>query len=121
MAVLNALGSILSRAQRGIIGTTALRSPTERGGSDDPALSRGMNFRRTIGVSEAGHLTAERIIALLDHVGGVTELVTHPGIGVSGYAHWRYEWEEETRALCDPRVREAIASRGIALIAPLGI
>jgi predicted glycoside hydrolase/deacetylase ChbG (UPF0249 family) len=73
---------------------------------------------RTIGVVEAGHLTAERIIALLDHVDENTELVAHPGIGVSGYAHWRYDWEGETRALCDPRVREAIAERGIELVAP---
>jgi predicted glycoside hydrolase/deacetylase ChbG (UPF0249 family) len=81
------------------------------------ALS-GDRSRRTIGVAEAGHLTAERIVELLDHVEGVTELVAHPGIGVSGYAHWRYAWDEETRALCDPRVREAIARRGIELIAP---
>ena len=73
---------------------------------------------RTIGVAEAGHLTAARIIELLDHVDGVTELVAHPGVGVAGYAHWGYAWDEETRALCDPRVREAVAARGIALIAP---
>lgn len=73
---------------------------------------------RTIGVAEAGHLTAARIIELLDHAGAVTELVAHPGVGVSGYAHWRYGWDEETRALCDARVREAIERRGIALIAP---
>ena len=72
----------------------------------------------TIGVAEAGHLTAARIIELLDHVAAVTELVAHPGVGVSGYAHWRYAWDEETRALCDARVREAIERRGIALIAP---
>jgi predicted glycoside hydrolase/deacetylase ChbG (UPF0249 family) len=96
MALLNALSS-LSRAKRGITGTTALR---------------------TIGVAEAGHLAAERIVELLDHVDGVTELVTHPGVGVTGYAHWRYAWDEETRALCDPRVRDAIARHGIELIAP---
>jgi chitin disaccharide deacetylase len=115
MAVLN----ILSRAQRGISGTTALRSPVSRGGSDDPALSRGINSKSsTIGVAEAGHLTAERIIELFDHVDGLTELVTHPGENVAGYAHWNYAWDEETRALCDPRVREAIAARGIQLVAP---
>jgi len=72
----------------------------------------------TIGVMEAGHLTAPRIIALLDHIRGGTELVTHPGVGVTRYAHWRYAWDEETRALCDPRVREAVAARGIELVAP---
>ena len=78
----------------------------------------GSRQRGTIGVAEAGHLSAERIIELLDHVDGVTELVAHPGVAVTGYAHWRYDWDEETRALCDPRVREALAERGIELITP---
>jgi chitin disaccharide deacetylase len=72
----------------------------------------------TIGVMEAGHLTADRIIQLLRHVKGTTELVTHPGIGVDAYPHWNYEWDAETEALCDPRVRKAIEDRGIELIAP---
>ena len=72
----------------------------------------------TIGVVDAGHLTSDRVIALLDHVDGVTELVTHPGVNVTGYAHWGYAWEDETRALRDPRVREAIDAREIRLIAP---
>jgi predicted glycoside hydrolase/deacetylase ChbG (UPF0249 family) len=78
----------------------------------------GDRSRRTIGVAEAGHLTAARIVELLDHVDGVTELVAHPGVGVSGYAHWGYAWDEETRALCDPRVLDAVRARGIELIAP---
>jgi predicted glycoside hydrolase/deacetylase ChbG (UPF0249 family) len=72
----------------------------------------------TIGIMEAGHLTAARIIALLDHADRTTELVTHPGIAVDAYPDWRYAWDEETAALCDSRVREAIANRGIELIAP---
>jgi predicted glycoside hydrolase/deacetylase ChbG (UPF0249 family) len=83
------------------------------------ALNRfGDRSRRTLGVMEAGHLTADRILDLLDHVNDFTELVTHPGIGVNGYAHWRYDWETETRALCDPRVRAKIDSRNIALTSP---
>lgn len=70
---------------------------------------------RTIGVATAGHL--EDVVPLLDHVEGVTELVTHPGIGVSGYA-WRYEWERETRALCAPALRGELAARGIELVSP---
>lgn len=79
-------------------------------------LSRGPV--RTIGVAEAGKQTAERLVELLDHVEGTTELVAHPGINVTAYSHWRYDWESETRALCDPRVRRAIETRGIELIAP---
>lgn len=83
------------------------------------ALGRRANpSRRTIGVVEAGHLTATSIVRLLDEVGdGVTELVTHPGVGVDGY-DWKYAWDEETAALCNPRVREAIAARGIVLSTP---
>jgi predicted glycoside hydrolase/deacetylase ChbG (UPF0249 family) len=73
--------------------------------------NRGTNDR-TIGVANAGHLDVALILELLDYVDGVTELVTHPGLGVTRYPHWRYEWEQETRALCDPRVREAVAAIG---------
>jgi predicted glycoside hydrolase/deacetylase ChbG (UPF0249 family) len=69
----------------------------------------------TIGVATAGHLAD--VVPLLDHVEGVTELVTHPGVNVSGYA-WGYAWDAETRALCDPRLREELAKRGIELTAP---
>ena len=90
-----------------------------RVGAAAPGRPAGESARRyTIGVAEAGHLTAARIIELLDYVEGVTELVAHPGVGVTGYAHWRYQWDEETRALCDPRVREAIERNGIERIAP---
>lgn len=73
---------------------------------------------RTIGIRDAGHLDADRIVELLDHVEGVTELVTHPGIG-DGLAErygWSYEWQQEADALCDARVREACARRGIELV-----
>ena len=90
------------------------------------ALLRGIRFLgiggtndRTIGVAEAGHLG--EIEPLLDHVSGVTELVTHPGVNVDAYSHWHYEWDAETRALCDPRLREGIARRGIELTTPSNI
>lgn len=86
----------------------ALAMLTPDGGTND----------RTIGIVEAGHLTAGRLIALLDAVEGVTELVTHPGVQVGGYAHWRYAWDRETEALCDPRLRAEIAERGITLDRP---
>jgi len=71
---------------------------------------------RTIGVANAGHL--DDLVPLLDHVDGITELVTHPGVAVERYDHWGYEWDAETRALCDPRLRGELAARGIELIAP---
>jgi predicted glycoside hydrolase/deacetylase ChbG (UPF0249 family) len=79
------------------------------------------NDSNTIGVMEAGHLTAARIIELLHHVDRTSELVTHPGLGVDAYSHWNYAWDEETAALCDERVRAAIADRGIELITPKGV
>lgn len=79
------------------------------------ARTEGLTNDRTIGVAAAGHL--DDVVPLLDHVDGVTELVTHPGTGVDGYA-WGYEWDRETRALCDPRLRDEIARRGIKLTTP---
>ena len=73
---------------------------------------------RTIGVANAGHLDVATMLELLDYVDGLTELVTHPGLGVTRYPHWRYEWDAETRALCDPRLREAIAAKGIEIVRP---
>lgn len=105
-----------------------LRTVDDHGGSAGPLrrLSIGaLNFfgrraaganDRTIGVLEAGHL--RNIESLLDHVDGVTELVTHPGVNVDAYPHWNYEWDAETRALCDPGLRDAIAKRGIELTVP---
>jgi predicted glycoside hydrolase/deacetylase ChbG (UPF0249 family) len=72
---------------------------------------------RTIGVAIAGHL--DDVVPLLDHVDGVTELVTHPGLAVTGYPEWHYEWDRERRALCAPGLREEIARRGIELTAPI--
>ncbi|HUR79636.1 MAG TPA: ChbG/HpnK family deacetylase, partial [Thermoanaerobaculia bacterium] len=94
-----------------------VRIVDDRGGSARAASMRILSFLgrrarasftndRTIGVSIAGHL--EDVTPLLDHVEGVTELVTHPGVSVSGYASWRYAWDAETRALCSPYLRDAL-------------
>ena len=79
-------------------------------------LSRRGTNDRTIGILEAGRL--REVETLLDHVNGLTELVTHPGVAVSGYEHWHYDWEGETRALSAPGLPAALARRGISLIAP---
>jgi len=79
------------------------------------ARTPGLTNELTIGVADAGHLTD--VVPLLDSVSGVTELVTHPGAGVDGY-DWGYDWDAETRALCDPRLRGELAARDIELTAP---
>jgi chitin disaccharide deacetylase len=79
------------------------------------ARTEGTTNHHTIGVAEAGHL--RDVVPLLDHVEGITELVTHPGVNVTGYG-WGYDWDAETRALCDPRLRDELARREINLAAP---
>ncbi|HEX4961341.1 MAG TPA: ChbG/HpnK family deacetylase [Thermoanaerobaculia bacterium] len=76
---------------------------------------------RTVGVMDAGRLTFERLAAILEDVEdaeGVSELVCHPGIGnadlAAAYA-WGYGWEEETAALCNPRLPDLLRSRTIGL------
>ncbi|HET8772744.1 MAG TPA: ChbG/HpnK family deacetylase [Thermoanaerobaculia bacterium] len=71
---------------------------------------------RTIGVALAGHL--EDVTPLLDHVDGVTELVTHPGVNVTSYPEWNYAWDRETRTLCAPGLHDELARRGIQLTPP---
>jgi chitin disaccharide deacetylase len=71
---------------------------------------------RTIGVALAGHL--DDVTPLLDHVEGVTELVTHPGVNVTSYPAWAYAWDRETDALCAPGLRDELGRRGIELTTP---
>ena len=102
-----------------------VRRVNDRGGRARPISMAVLNWlgRRakgtndfTIGVAEAGHLDdIERLLAFVD---GVTELVTHPGVAVNAYPHWNYEWDNETRALCVPSLRDALKRRGIELVAP---
>jgi predicted glycoside hydrolase/deacetylase ChbG (UPF0249 family) len=77
---------------------------------------------RTIGVAIAGHVTSTAdLIALLDDVDGLTELVCHPGLGEDELREayeWGYAWEPETQALCDAALRGAIVERGIELVTP---
>lgn len=105
-----------------------VRIVDDRGSASRPSAMRTLSFLgrrarregltndRTIGVAAAGHLTD--VVPLLDQVEGITELVAHPGWDVSAYDHWRYDWNAETRALCDPRLRDELAKREIRLVAP---
>lgn len=60
---------------------------------------------------EAGHLTG--LIEALPP--GPTELGCHPGTGNDTGSSYGSEREQEVRALCDPRVREALEREGIEL------
>lgn len=48
---------------------------------------------------------------------GVTELACHPGLDDGLHSTYRSERAQEVRVLCDPRVREAMVSEGIGLLA----
>lgn len=111
------------RGGRGGIVRRTMIAALNRVGAAAAAVARSNDCSvndHTIGVMEAGHLTAGRVVDLLSHVDGTTELVTHPGVRVNAYPHWRYEWDAETAALCDSRVRQAVVDAGIELAAPGG-
>jgi len=92
----------------------------------DPIMARCLRARgiaapdRAEGdVGPAAYWTAARLTAFVRALPeGLSELVTHPGhwdsaLEVSSYARQR---EEELAALCDPEVREAVASAGVRLV-----
>jgi chitin disaccharide deacetylase len=61
-------------------------------------------------------INVDALIRLIKNVDGrVTELCCHPGYADSLDDWYRSEREQEVRALCDPRVRDAIEREGIRL------
>lgn len=81
---------------------------------------RGVRRVPALGLFESGRLTERRLVRLLDRLReGDNEIVTHPGLDPGQLPQnpaWRYAWEAELAALLSPRVREAIAKRGIQLV-----
>jgi predicted glycoside hydrolase/deacetylase ChbG (UPF0249 family) len=76
---------------------------------------------RAIGLAHAGHLTPQRLRALLVLAEGVTELVAHPGTGNAAIGRdfrWGYDWDGEREALSDPGMRDEITRRGLRLAGP---
>jgi predicted glycoside hydrolase/deacetylase ChbG (UPF0249 family) len=62
-------------------------------------------------------IQVDRLLCLLkDLPEGVTELGCHPGLGADMTSMYKAERAQEVRALCDPRVREAVAAEGIKLV-----
>lgn len=113
---------IVDEPRRGLGSRDAAIAMLSHLGREARDRSRVATNQRTIGVLEAGKLrSGDAIVALLDECEGTSELVTHPGIGDGDLTiaySWGYRWEEETAALCDPRVRAAIDARGITLARP---
>ena len=71
------------------------------------------------GLLHAGHLTIERLLGIVGSVKDSTELVCHPGLDDHALAtayDWSYGWDEETAALCDPRVPVALAAAGVSVV-----
>jgi predicted glycoside hydrolase/deacetylase ChbG (UPF0249 family) len=61
-------------------------------------------------------IEAERLVELIEALPpGRTELGCHPGIGDDTGSSYASEREQELRALCDPRVREALERERIRL------
>jgi chitin disaccharide deacetylase len=70
-----------------------------------------------IGIAQAGHNTAARLIAELEAARGAdVELVAHPGIDTPGlqarYPAWKFDWRTELAALMSPEWGEAVARLG---------
>jgi len=80
----------------------------------------GITRVRTHGVFEKGRLTERRLLRLVNELkAGDHEIVCHPGLSPGKLKEdpsWSYGWEGELKAVTSPRVREAIARRGIELI-----
>lgn len=73
------------------------------------------------GFAEGGNLGRMRIVEILGRLGpGIHELICHPGIApqdsltLAG-GRRMFERRLEMEALCDPKIRQALARRGIAL------
>ncbi len=81
---------------------------------------RGVRRVRAHGIFESGRLTERRLLRLIASLtDGDHEIVTHPGLepgAVPQDPTWRYDWEGELQAVLSPRVRDAIARRGIELV-----
>ena len=110
-------------------GLRAIRIPREpRGGTRTIGLWTSLMRTRArragivcndyaFGVNEAGALTEERVLQILDALPeGITEIFFHPATGAfegadRGTEH--FAWSGELAALTSPRVRDAIVRNGI--------
>jgi predicted glycoside hydrolase/deacetylase ChbG (UPF0249 family) len=74
----------------------------------------------TVGLHAAGHLGPAVLRRLAGGLRGTCELVCHPGRGDRELAQryrWRYAWDAEREALCDPGLPALLAAGGVELTA----
>jgi predicted glycoside hydrolase/deacetylase ChbG (UPF0249 family) len=84
--------------------------------SPDVRYLGGFYGQTATGEPLASAITAEALVTLIRDLGpGVTELGCHPGMGDDAGSVYGRERELEVSALCDPRVRDALADEGIRL------
>jgi len=73
----------------------------------------------TPGLHLSGHLTQRDVCEIVSELPpGISELVTHPGIGTAALRRkyrWNYEWSTELEALTAPGLRAMMRERGVAL------
>jgi chitin disaccharide deacetylase len=68
------------------------------------------------GESVAEAISVESLVRIVSSLPvGCTELGCHPGLGMGEESSYGREREQEVRALCDPRVGEAIEREGVEL------
>lgn len=61
-------------------------------------------------------ITTDALVSIVRNLGpGVTELACHPGFDETLDTTYRAERAQEVRALCDPRVKEALAASRVVL------
>lgn len=80
----------------------------------------GLVAPRFWGLFDGGALDRRALAAILERLrDGDHELGCHPGHGVQGVPEdpdWRYRWDAERIALCDPEARRIVERRAIRLV-----
>jgi len=101
------------------IALRGLRLLARRGRRRLVAHSPVVTLDGALGIAAAGHLTAARLRAIVAAPwSGRYELVCHPGSGDAELAsryRWRYDWDAERAALCEPGLPAVLDAHGIEL------
>ena len=73
-----------------------------------------------VGAGDSGHLDEARLARLIEGLpAGTSELLCHPGTGTAAiaaaYPDWGFRWDDETRALTAPSIRECLRRAEVTL------